>query len=70
MDLARSAALIQARQSIEIQAENQWRVIEVTVPDGFVDPWQERLGDYDPEDECFKYMCGDDVIPSFDESDL
>eukprot|EP00973_Karenia_brevis_P056163 7810621-Karenia_brevis.AAC.1 len=67
MDMPRNAALIQARQSIEIQAENQWRALEVTVPDGFVNPWRQRLGDYDPADECLKYMCADHIDPPFDE---
>eukprot|EP00973_Karenia_brevis_P038046 5245698-Karenia_brevis.AAC.1 len=63
MDMARNAVLIQARQTIQIQADDQWRAIEVTAPDGFVEPWQDRLGDYDPEHECYEYMCGDHVIP-------
>eukprot|EP00973_Karenia_brevis_P050613 7027113-Karenia_brevis.AAC.1 len=63
--MARNAALIQARQSIEIQAENQWRAIEVNVPERFVEPWQARLGDYDPGGECFSYMCADHIDPPF-----
>eukprot|EP00973_Karenia_brevis_P044528 6168257-Karenia_brevis.AAC.1 len=48
MDLARNAVLLQARQRIEVEAHNQWCTIEVTVPEGFVDPWQATIGNYIP----------------------
>eukprot|EP00973_Karenia_brevis_P009111 1233770-Karenia_brevis.AAC.1 len=57
-------------QRIEQEANNQWRAVEVTVREGFVDPWQSTLGDYVPEDDCFEDMCGDEIQPAFEERDV
>eukprot|EP00973_Karenia_brevis_P054420 7561802-Karenia_brevis.AAC.1 len=53
-----------------MEANNYWRAIEVTLPEGFVDPWQATLGDYMPEDDCIEYMCGYQMQPSFNARDL
>eukprot|EP00973_Karenia_brevis_P069131 9609659-Karenia_brevis.AAC.1 len=45
--VGREEALLVMIQQITAQADQQWRAIEVSIPTGFVDPWED-LGKYDP----------------------
>eukprot|EP00973_Karenia_brevis_P006852 929708-Karenia_brevis.AAC.1 len=36
---ARSAEIYQCMDEISEEAESHWRAVEVTIPQGFTDPW-------------------------------
>eukprot|EP00973_Karenia_brevis_P070660 9822973-Karenia_brevis.AAC.1 len=67
---ARSMEIQSIVDEINEEAERHWRVVEVTIPQGFTDPWAKILGTYRPEDDDKDVMCDAHVNPSFNESDL
>eukprot|EP00973_Karenia_brevis_P073975 10281314-Karenia_brevis.AAC.1 len=42
---------------INEEAESHLRAVQVTIPQGFTDPWLRNFGTYRPEDDDIDFMC-------------